>query len=291
MEKPPAFQLYARDIYTGCSDMFGDEFGAYMRGLCWSWDNGPLPLDRARRANLMLVQQADFDRIWAIVGPNWQETPQGYVNARLEAQRAELEEYRRKCAEAGKKSGESRRNKRTDLPTDVRTDVHTDVATTLVASFEHGSEPPMNTPDSRLLSPSGKAKRSRVKRADPVPLEGFDEFWLAYPLKVAKEDAIKAWNEIAPNAALREFIGAALIWQRPNLTFEKNGQIRGKYPAAWLRGKRWTDERPPTAKPAHMPFQPTDYDRDAWKAECAQVHDPMCPDVGKHRYRMKALAS
>lgn len=104
---------------------------------------------------------------------------------------------------------------------------------------------PVSDPVLVLVSDPVTVKKPRAKRADPVPLEGFDEFWLAYPLKVAKEDAIKAWNEIAPNAALREFIGAALIWQRPNLTFEKDGQIKGKYPAAWLRGKRWTDERPP----------------------------------------------
>ena len=55
MTKPPAFQFYAKDIYTGTSDLSRLEFGVYVTGLAWSWDNGPLPLDPTRRARVLLT--------------------------------------------------------------------------------------------------------------------------------------------------------------------------------------------------------------------------------------------
>lgn len=306
MAKPPAFQLYAKDIYTGTSDLSGEEFGAYVRGLAWSWDNGPLPLDPARRARVLMVERADMERIWSAIACNWVETPQGFTNERLEVQRAELEAYRLQCAEAGRKSGESRR-KRTDVhtavPTDVTTAVHTDVATDVGTERPTEPEREANSPVSGLHSALSDlrpaAKTPRGKRADPVPCEGFDVFWQAYPLKVAKSDAIAAWNKLAPNESLRDFIGAALIWQRPTLTFEKDGQIKGTYPASWLNGRRWEDERPATpvtaAKAsglsvAEVKLLARSLGPRSWASECVRFHGGACGSPENHDAQM-AVAS
>lgn len=182
----------------------------------------------------------------------------------------------------------------------------------LVDSVAHSVNRPVNqtdnphgSPESRTQNPEPETKKKktpRAKRADPVPSEGFEEFWAAYPLKVAKEDAIKAWNQLAPSEALREFIGAALIWQRPNLTFEQDGQVKGTYPASWLNGKRWEDERPtalPTkATPYVKPLYSVQEIRNAartlgpnsWAAECVREHAAQCGDAQTHEKRM-AVAS
>ena len=41
--KPPAFQFYANDFVAGTAFMSAEEVGAYIRLLCYSWINGPLP--------------------------------------------------------------------------------------------------------------------------------------------------------------------------------------------------------------------------------------------------------
>ena len=101
--------------------------------------------------------------------------------------------------------------------------------------------------------------------------ELFDVFWLAYPKKVAKGEAQKAWRQITPDqAAVKEML-AALSWQREQAAWRRDS---GKYipnPATWLRGHRWQDE----------PFEPVRKDafsmhRYPTMAEWVCTHTPKC---------------
>ncbi len=54
VRKPPAFQFYASDFFSGVADMTDAEVGIYIRLLCLSWDKGGLserqhPIGHARR--------------------------------------------------------------------------------------------------------------------------------------------------------------------------------------------------------------------------------------------------
>jgi len=68
----------------------------------------------------------------------------------------------------------------------------------------------------------------------------FLRFWEAYPRRQARIDAVKAWNQIRPDAGTVEAILAALEWQRE--TWDSPQFI--PLPASYLRGHRWEDERP-----------------------------------------------
>lgn len=84
------------------------------------------------------------------------------------------------------------------------------------------------------------------------PALTFPQFWNAYPRKVAKKDALKAWIALDPDAAVIAEILAALEWQRKlwgDLQFVP-------HPATYLRSERWTDERPAPAKPTRAPVVP-----------------------------------
>jgi len=72
--------------------------------------------------------------------------------------------------------------------------------------------------------------------------DDFDTFWAAYPRKTAKADARKAWQRLAPDAALVTAILEALVWQRRQPQWVKDSGEFIPYPATWLRGERWTDE-------------------------------------------------
>lgn len=95
----------------------------------------------------------------------------------------------------------------------------------------------------------GKGKDKDKGGKPPNPLcDGFNRFWQQYPKKVAKADAIKAWNKIKPDEELTEtIIYAVTKWAAsPNWT-KDNGQFIPN-PATFLNGRRWEDEIPKTGR-------------------------------------------
>jgi len=85
-------------------------------------------------------------------------------------------------------------------------------------------------------------KRKRIKKPKADYTESFNKFWDAWPRKVAKADAVKAWNKLAPDAELTIY-----IIERVNLLAQTDDWLKdgGRYiphPATWLNGRRWEDE-------------------------------------------------
>ena len=100
-----------------------------------------------------------------------------------------------------------------------------------------------------------KKKRTYTRRVisnqdDPL----FDEFWSAYPRKVGKDDARKAWRTRKPDATLLETMLEALQWQRTSASWTKDGGEYIPHPATYLRQGRWQDERPKAAMPRRGPY-------------------------------------
>ncbi len=82
----------------------------------------------------------------------------------------------------------------------------------------------------------------------------FDTWYAAYPRKVAKEAARKAWlkhrKEMPPLAEML----AKLELQRQSSTWTKDGGEYIPYPATYLNGSRWNDELlPPPTGPGSRP--------------------------------------
>jgi len=73
-------------------------------------------------------------------------------------------------------------------------------------------------------------------------MDEFETFWNAYPRKVAKAEAKKAWKQteaIRPEMdTLLHAIKAACKTEQ----WMKSGGAFIPYPATWLRGERWEDE-------------------------------------------------
>ena len=105
----------------------------------------------------------------------------------------------------------------------------------------------------------------------------FLRWWSRYPLKVAKVDARRAWWTAQPSPALVEMMIEALAWQVPLWRAQGYGT---PYPATWIRGERWTDERPPTrGGAAQAPV------RAEWRADCEAMHRPTCGTYVQHQLR------
>jgi hypothetical protein len=71
----------------------------------------------------------------------------------------------------------------------------------------------------------------------------FARFWAAYPRRVAKKDARRAWAQIRPSSAVVDQMITALAWQAQQPAWLKDGGAFVPYPASWLNAERWTDEQ------------------------------------------------
>jgi hypothetical protein len=87
---------------------------------------------------------------------------------------------------------------------------------------------------------AGTGREKPVDRSTTL----FDDFWIAYPRKIGKQDARKAWEKINPGAAL---VSAMLTtieeFKHSDQWLRDKGQFI-PHPATWLRQGRWDDELP-----------------------------------------------
>ena len=72
------------------------------------------------------------------------------------------------------------------------------------------------------------------------PLSDFDMFWIAYPKKVGKEAARKAWAKANPDLAM---VLNALEWQKVSPQWFKNNGQYIPNPSTWINQHRWEDEK------------------------------------------------
>ena len=129
-----------------------------------------------------------------------------------------------------------------------------------------------------LFGEDDRRKGERRREADDL----FAAFWERYPKKVARIDAVRAWNKLRPDAALLEMMLTALEWQCRQWTDRR--YIPN--PASWLNGARWEDEQPA------RPVKDVGY---RW--ECRHVdmcsHQAMCriKDEMPHKYPVREEAN
>lgn len=72
--------------------------------------------------------------------------------------------------------------------------------------------------------------------------DDFAVFWLAYPKKQDKQNALKAWKKLNPDAETQRKIILAIQAQRASPQWQKdNGQFI-PMPSTWLNGHRWEDQ-------------------------------------------------
>lgn len=83
---------------------------------------------------------------------------------------------------------------------------------------------------------------NNIESQKKYDIEGFEAFWKAWPKKVAKEDARKAWAKLNPSVELQEVMGKALEIQKNSNQWKKENGNFIPYPGTWIRGRRWEDE-------------------------------------------------
>lgn len=104
----------------------------------------------------------------------------------------------------------------------------------------------INIPHTPEIEGVRGGKRARRTAA---PDERFDRFWAAYPRKVGKESARKAWAKIQLTDELLAAMLKALEAQKKTKDWLKDGGQYIPHPSTWLNGKRWEDELTTATEP------------------------------------------
>ncbi len=118
---------------------------------------------------------------------------------------------------------------------------------------EETQQKPSHNPAETQTEPRGnrEKEKEREKENHPKSPTGdkglFEQFWQAYPKKVSKAEAVKAFKKLKVDEALLDEMLAALDWQRLSDIWTRDGGKYVPYPATWLNGRRWEDipEAPP----------------------------------------------
>ena len=222
----PFMQLYVADYLGDTRHLTTEQHGAYLLLLMTMWRaDGRLPLDDRKLARLTGCTASRWakirDEVLAFFVIDGDEITHGRLMFELE----KASEKSIKRAEAGSHGGKAKALK--DKASAVAN------ATPLPC---HSSEP---EPDTKEAKASSVVPRLPALR----PTAGFDAFWAAYPRKVAKDAARKAFakavnrmTEDDPLAVILAGIERALPgWTDPNFI---------PHPASWLNAGRWEDEAP-----------------------------------------------
>lgn len=88
----------------------------------------------------------------------------------------------------------------------------------------------------------GKERKGTLTTSRVTRDEGFTDFWEAYPKKINKGQAEKAFAKLNPNEDLLSTIVAAVERAKTREQWRKDGGQFIPYPATWLNARGWEDE-------------------------------------------------
>lgn len=111
-------------------------------------------------------------------------------------------------------------------------------------------QPPL-TVDDPVPPDLPPATAHRRKAAEATTDDRFDEFWTAYPRKIAKPAAVKAWTKATKNGANPDAVIAAAA--RYATTRAGEDPRYTAHPATWLNNERWNDQPADTTPPGDDP--------------------------------------
>ena len=110
--KPPAFPFYVKDWLSGTRRLSLEAKGVYIDLLAWSWDNGPIPYRVAEVATILGLSRAQVVDKWRqLRRRHFKKCATGYINPRLERERAKCRAFAKLQAERGRRSGVARANR------------------------------------------------------------------------------------------------------------------------------------------------------------------------------------
>lgn len=151
-EKSPAFQFYPKEFLTdrNVAGMSLQERGAYITLLCLCWQEGWLPADLTRLANMVGAPLSVFRKFWPAIEVCFVASEDRLVHPRLEKEREKQANYKRRQSDKGKASAATRK------------------ATTVEPRFGPGCHPVDDQRQPKGNSPSPSPSPTSVEKRDQI---------------------------------------------------------------------------------------------------------------------------
>lgn len=156
-----------------------------------------------------------YESVIAVLNEFFICTSNGYIHKRCDAEIANYRHRQDKSRQNGKLGGRPKKTQQV-----------------ILANPEETQSKPRETQQ--------KANQNQNQNNTSV---GFNEFWQAYPRKVGKGAAEKAWAKANPDL---QAVLTALAWQTKQDGWTKDGGAFIPHPGTYLNQRRWEDEKPAT---------------------------------------------
>lgn len=219
--------LYITDYLGDTMHLTAEQHGAYLLLLMAAWKSGgAVPNDPVQLGLITRMGERWQTHAAAIVLPFFTQCDGMLIHRRVEQELSKAIATVEKKAAAGKAGAEKR------WQNDGRR-----IADALPKQWQNDAPSPSPSP-----STSNEVDKPTTRDAR------FDEFWSAYPKKVGKDAALKAWRRLKAPADTLPAILAALDWQKKSEQWGKDGGQYIPNPATYLGQGRWQDEPQPQSQ-------------------------------------------
>jgi uncharacterized protein YdaU (DUF1376 family) len=216
--------LYVADYLSATSRLTTEQHGAYLLLLMDYWKNGAPPDNDSVLAQITRLSPDAWANARTMLQPFFEVMNGAWVQARVEAEMQKANNNKKINKERGLKGAEARwANK--NAPSN---------ALSIVQEYSEVCSANSTSP-----SPSP----SHINNT-PLPPKGelFDLFWKAYPKKVGKDAAYKAFAKRKPDEQLVKTMIASVRKQADTEQWKKDGGQFIPHASTWLNEGRWQDE-------------------------------------------------
>ena len=186
----------------------------YRRALDYYYlHEQPLVLNIPYLARVLMLSEYE-SQLELVLFEFFERTDSGFINSRADKEIAQYREF----SEAGKRGAAKRWQKGSDSPPN-----------------SPPKQPPIANTNHKPLTTNYKPiVKTLLSKSDD-----FDEFWKAYPKKVGKDAARKAWEKVNPRL---DDVMHALSWQVQSPQWFKNSGQYIPNPSTYINQGRWQDE-------------------------------------------------
>ncbi len=220
--------LYIADYLADTTRLTTEQHGADLLLIMDYWRNGAPPDDDHVLANITGLQVAAWKKHRAAMARMFQIEGGEWRHKRIDLELAAAESNAAKYAERAKKAAAKRWGK------DETSNALGNASSMPQAIFDE-----CTTPSSSSLSIPDGIDKNTVAISD-----SFAKFWDAYPKKVGKQAAEKAFAKVKRPAETLTLILKALAWQCASEQWQRDGGQYIPNPATYINQGRWDDEQP-----------------------------------------------
>lgn len=200
---------------------------AYRRMLdLYYMREGPLPHDVGEIARLIRMRDA-ADRVQSVLREFFEDAEDGYRHKRCDEEILRMQERQAKARASAEASVSARQAKAKRTLSERSTNAQR-MLNERSTDAELPTPTPTPTPDIPPIPPKGP--------------ELFEEFWAAFPRKVGKDAAARAFAKRKPDRSMLDQMLAAIATQKGSPQWVKDGGEFIPHPSTWLNQGRWQDE-------------------------------------------------